>query len=115
MVWDCLSACSTGTLHITEGKIYRDILDKNLLLSTRMMKMKQRCIFQQDNDPKHTTKATLNWFQRKKIKLLKWASQSHDLNPTENLWKEPTNLQEDGLKSVCVQEWTKSHLSNACN
>ncbi len=37
--------CGTGKIHIMEGrmngKIYRDILDKNLQPSTRMMKMKR--------------------------------------------------------------------------
>ncbi len=57
MVWGCLSARGTGRLHIIEGRMngemYRDILDKNLLPSTRKLKMKRGCTFQQDNDPKH--------------------------------------------------------------
>ena len=92
MVWGCFSAYGTGKLHIIEGrlngKMYRDFLDKNLLPSARMTKMKRGWTFQQENDSKHTAKETLNWFQGKKIKLLEWPGQSPDLHPTENLWKE---------------------------
>lgn len=43
MVWGCFSASGTGRLHVIEGRMngemYRDILEKNLLPSTRMLKM----------------------------------------------------------------------------
>lgn len=44
MAWDCFSVYGTGTFQIIAGrmneKMYQDILDKYLLSSTRMMKMK---------------------------------------------------------------------------
>ena len=67
---------------------------------------------QVDNDPKHTAKATKEFFMAKRWNVLQWPSQSPDLNPIEHAFhllktklkgKCPKNKQE--LKTVAVEAW----------
>ncbi|KAG2456924.1 TC1A transposase, partial [Polypterus senegalus] len=118
MLWGCLSATGTGRLVRIKGKMtaamYRVILDENLLQSALDLRLGRRFIFQQDNDPKHTSKISKEWLQDNSVNVLEWPSQSPDLNPIEHLWRNlkmavhrrfPFNLME--LERCCKEEWAK--------
>ncbi len=74
-----LSAKGTGRLHRIEGRMdgamYCKILANNPLPSVRALKMGRCLVFQHDNDPKHTSRATKEWLCKKHFKVLEWPSQ----------------------------------------
>ncbi len=76
----------------------------------------RRALFQHDNDPKHTFKATVGFLKKNRVKVIQWPSMSPDLNPIE--WgilkrqvehHSPSSIQ--SLKEVILEEWKKLDLA----
>lgn len=90
MVWGCFAASGVGELDFIETTMnaqgYVQILEKNVPLSVAKLDLPGHWIFQQDNDPKHTSRLAKEWLNAQTPNKLFHPPQSPDLNPIENIW-----------------------------
>ena len=75
MVWGCFSSSEVGLLVEVKNNMdrfrYSEIL-QNYMLPYAKRNLGRNCIFQQDNDPKHTSANVREFFMSKKIEVLEW-------------------------------------------
>ena len=95
---------------IMTGPYYVEILQQHLSEIQQMLGHVWH--FQQDNDPKHTSRVASAFLRENMPEVIDWPSNSPDLNPIENLWsivkrnvekRQPKNL--DDLQRFMVEEW----------
>lgn len=111
MVWGCFGGNAVGDLvkidGIMDSKVYHNILVRHVIPSGIRL-IGQEFTFQQDNDPKHTSKLCKNYAAKKEeekvLKNMIWPPQSPDCNPIELLWDHLDRCIRD------VQITSKTHL-----
>ena len=67
MLWGCFSSSGTGNLINVQGSMRKEdyirILDENVKESAQKLQLGHNWKYQQDNDPKHTTKVVKKCFK----------------------------------------------------
>lgn len=117
VLWGYFAANGTGAFQRVNGTMkedYLQILQGKLKSSAPRLGRGHSWMFQQDNDPKQTSKVAMEWLNQVRIRVLEWPSQSPDFKPIENMWsmlkkqlhvRKPSNLTE--LHWLCQEEWSK--------
>ena len=108
-----------------DGPAYVQILKEGLLGTLKDYGIKctgkYGYIFQQDNDPKHTSRIASEFLAKKKIKKLPWPPSSPDMSIIEHVWDQidrrvrardhlPTN--KDQLWEALQEEWMNFPMEN---
>ena len=123
-VWGCISWEGTGRLTLVDGNLnavqYCHILDSAFMGSLHdCSKSIHSIIFQQDNDPKHTSCLAWEYFGDQSFDKMDWPPGSADMSITEHVWDkvddqihtwDPLSCNKNDLWVALQEEWEKVDL-----
>ena len=115
-VWACFGAGGVGGIHVftenLEKTLMVKILKAHLIKSAHKFWPSGQWWFQQDNDPKHSSRLVQGWLDTAGVDRIDWPHYSPDLNPIENLWadlkkrvEKHNAVKEDDLAVAVKTEW----------
>jgi hypothetical protein len=91
-LWSAIHPTGVSDLVLIEGNLtavqYVEILGRALIPLYDHYENRRHAFlyFQQDNDPKHTSRLAKQWFKDNDITVFPWPAKSPDISPIENAW-----------------------------